>query len=246
MSTENNDTMLATMAGFGDPDSAIKAEVQQFAQIPYVIFAQPKSTDSWNRILAQFPKAREGDPFLLMPQPQPIVELNPFRYYLLAAQQYWAKENTIGKVLWTCFDADAVTSELRQYIDTCIMVELPTEEFIIARCAFKQTKVPAVSQALRTLKIAKEPEWLDMSPEHAQTSQIPDPRFRFISDVRMVDKISAEDRPYVTAEVTIEPTSLKQFRAILEFISAQETIEAMDAIKESYERRINSMKRMSK
>lgn len=242
---EQQETMLAKMmGGFGDADSAVTAEVQQFTTVPYVSFAQPKATEQWNKMRDAFPRLREGQPILQNPQPEPMVELEPFRYFLVAAQQYWAKENSVGKVLYTAFDSREVTSDLREYIDTVIIVQLPEKGLKMARCCFKQTKVPGVNPALNALKAAKTPDWFEISKEHAATASIPDPRFRFVTEVRMVDRETQDDeqRPYVTCESIVEPTSMEEFKELLQYMETEEAQEQKVKVKESFDKRINLMR----
>ncbi len=254
MSEQKNDgqTMLAKMmGGFGDADQAVTAEVTQFATVPYVQFAQPRATDAWAKMVAVFPKLQEGQPILLMPQPNPMIDLDPFRYFLIAAQQYWCRENSVGKVLHTQFDATLVTGDMREYIDTVILVQAPegvNPGLIMARCCFKQTKVPGVNPALNALKIAKKPEWLELSEAHAATASIPDPRFRFVTEVRMVDRVSQdeEQRPYVTCEAMVEPTTTDEFQELLTYMETEEAQKAQATIRESYDKRIFMMKKMIK
>lgn len=136
-------------------------------------------------IRSTIPNIQEGIPFLLMPKPLPPRELNPAKFMLLQAKQYFCETDSIGNPIQTSYEKrDEWDNGGKEYIDTLMLVF--TFDGIVPACSqFRTTKCQAIHAAKDELEACMKPEWAGLSAAHQFACQAPYPYMRFTSTIQM-------------------------------------------------------------
>ncbi len=226
---------------------------RQFSLSPYVVFAEPRSS-SWLGMAAVLPDLEAGDPVLVRQDPEPPLALTPFRFSLIESFPYYAMVDQSGEIQAATLNPDEARANknYRESIEAVVYVFLPCGGVIPARCTFKTVKCGAIHRAKAAIDLAQTTEWARLSPDHALTMRVPDPRLRLTAKVLLQPRTSKrwtdkDGNPqggykYVAADAQIRPASIGDMQAIADLHNDPDTSAALASIRESHDRRVNEVK----
>lgn len=239
----------ANESNFQLPSSIANAEIsvistETFDQIPFVVFAQPKSVDVWAKLVAVNPQVQEGEIYLLRPNPYPPLRLPDFRFTLIHAKQMWAIENPQGKATKISYEDQEKDPAYCEVNETVVLVHL--DAIVPARCVFKRTKADAFRTCMQALATCQKPEWATFSEAHAMTVSIQDPRFRFVTKVGVTKGTGKKTGlPFYAADGTIIPTDMVVFKKICDFFTDPTCDKQLQAVLDSYKWRLGEMDKLT-
>lgn len=219
--------------------SAPPVEMQSRANAPFVHIAQPKSLDFWGKLVQRFPGVKEGNAFLFMPGGDRIIKLDPFRFSLVLAKQFYVRTSPNGR--------DVVEIKLRdpgrpfkERIVTVLAVFTPDGECVPAVCEFRSTKCNCVHTAHNALKEADGPDWAKISPEHALTLQCPKPFMRFFVEATPSPRPPRGDgMPFVLLTGHAKPTGAVEWDAFAKLVTDPRSIERLNTVNNEYDRKVS-------
>lgn len=174
---------------------------------PVVMFAHPASLTFYPRIVAAHPGIATGAPVLIHPNNAPPVKLDPFKYMLIAAKQFFCSVDGQGNPVQCVVEPD--DAHEKEYIDSLILV-FTSDGIIPATCQWRTTKCQAIHGAKDELEfITQNPdEWAKRSAEHQFASQMPHPYARFTCTVQMQGKTAkGSGLPMQLASAIINPAT---------------------------------------
>lgn len=224
-----------------DPNAATQFQVADplYQRTPYVQFISNKSPN-FGLLSVQVRDLQDGDPVLILPEPEKPRKLNPLRFYLLNAFQHFSKVDNTGRIEYSVLNADdakASPDKLAEHVETVILVVEP-DGITPARCTFKTTKVNAAHTALAAVKQAASAEWGGLSADHKATLAIPDPRFRFTTTVNLRRGTGrSSGYAYVAASGAIQPCTAGDARLVAEFSADPAQMKLLNAVIAAWQER---------
>lgn len=212
-----------------------------FGSMPYVIFATPKSERLWPLLVATNIGVQDGDPVLVQPEPMKPIRLSPFRFMLVAANQFYAVYNQDGSLMKTLGDRKPVGSaENEEYgvnVDSVIVVFAEGTAFA-ARCNFKTTKSQPGERASEALRMAGTPEWRKLSPDHHASLAAPKPWMRAVTEVSVIARTSrSSGRKYHQAVGRVGAAKASDWMAVDKMLRDPACKDVMEAVVENYQYR---------
>lgn len=213
---------------------------------PYVTFAHPMSP-LWTKIIAKYPALQEGEQYLV--EGETYTKLNPFKYVLMMAKQYWAKGDKTG------LTAASMTEKqfpFKEQIETVIIVFLP-DRLVPATCGFRSTKCGAVHPMVEALAEAATPAWAEKSPAHKLTLTCEKPFMRFFGTVVLGNQKTSKSsgNPYIPGNVQVSPTTAVEWKQMAEYfvgdsMQVKDFYADLNGIAETFTRRMEDVVTLSK
>jgi hypothetical protein len=220
----------------------------------YVTFASGKAK-SFPRMVQAIPDLAEGDPVLVLPEPMLPVKLSPFRFFFPGyAFQHWTASDEDGAIIATSLadpgrDAAIVDPKTGkdtyygEHIEACLLV-IHGAKLVPARATFKTTKTNGIHAALDALKVAKKPEWADISPAHKATLMAPAPWLRFTVTVTVGPYLSkSTGRTSRVAKGKANPATAADWQMVREFFEGEGNAALTETVQQAWSRRVEEIKR---
>ena len=231
---------LATIPdGFDQVPSIVLPEQ---TRTPYVAFVYERS-NGYSQYLKHFPDLKPGEPVLVHPAPALPQILRPFKYFLLAASQFWAKYDQSGKMLESI---NTKTEGYDETIESVVLVVLD-KELIPAQIRFKTTTCPGIHSAVRALGEADLPSWSEKGPDYKFTLRLPKPWMRFVTEASRITRANRTTGVhYPTLEATSNPTSAANCDKIFNFRDSSEKQALLRDVLSVYEKRVIAAKSKEK
>lgn len=247
LASETNAAVVESNPGAGLPvaflqDTAIEVAAPIFQGTPYVSFVSSRGS-GYVRLSSILPDLEEGSPVLILPQPEKPVLLDPFRYYLVASKYHYSEVDNRGEIVRSTFDRDKAKGDrqLLEHVEAIILVVL-SDRIVPATCTFKTTKLSGIQPAIEAFTTASTPEWGALSAEHKASLIVPDPRFRFVTTVRMRPGTSrSTGNNYIAAQGIVRPTGAADWKAIADWLKDQANRERVTAVKARFSRRLQEV-----
>jgi len=230
----------------GDNGTLIQVGPPAFKASTYVTFASPRKTDQWLKFQTLFPGIQDGAQILVRPEPRPSIKLDPFRFHLIAARQFYAEVADDGVMLRVTWDRPTgqAAAIMKEHIDTMLLV-YTKDGLVPATCRFKTTKCGAVHKASDTLKLAMTPAWASLGEAYAKSLAAPEPWARFTATVTVQARTARmSGRKYIGANSTITPTAEAEWEAIAAFLNAPENVQALADVQDSFAIRLQELQRL--
>lgn len=239
MSTKT-ETALA-VSGFAG--STLPAVDNGPATAPFVVFLSPKSENLWPRASIAIPGVKEAEPILFPAEPRVPIRLAPFQFFLIRAEKYFGVYNDSGHLV-KASPTDPKQAGWTETYETALLVVVG-DELIPARCTFKGAKCKAIKLAVDAAHLAGKPDWPKLSAAHAATIDIPDPRFRFTTMVR-VTKETVKSGPragssYYLASGSVLPIAAEGRKLLLKFPTG-DWAACAGAVNEAFDKRMLDVK----
>jgi hypothetical protein len=115
---------------------------------------------------------------------------------------------------------------------------------VAATCTFKTTKCGAAHAAVREYEDAKTAEWAERSPEHRAALCVPDPRFRFLTTVKLRSQTSRSSGfKYVAAAGSCKPAGVSDWQLLAATLRDEAFRDQSDRVVEAWKRRLDSLGR---
>lgn len=218
----------------------IKVHKPDFEQGTFAMFFDRRSGMS-PRLTAAIRDLQDGDPVLVLPEPELPIRLQPLRFSLFAAFGYFADVDQAGTILSAGHEK---TEKLnREHVEAVVFIYLP-ERLVPARMTFKTTKCQAAHKAIAALKLAAEPGWAKLSPEHGTSMMAPYPWSRFSVSVRTSTRTSRTSGfKYVAADADIRPTGVTEWKLIGDSLKCPGFVQELRVAVKGYDRRLEEVKR---
>lgn len=172
----------------------------------YVVFAQPKAVAQWTDLSARIPGLRDGDQVMVRPDGS-VVRLQPMRYQLISAKQYFVKKNPQGGARESCKDVADAEHKAEEVHAACVV--FLDGEAVPCTATFKTTKCNAVTTLVAAVKAAKDPKWAQQSEAHRVAfSTCVKPFLRVVGTVQTFDVPKPPSGwPYVGAKCIVSPAT---------------------------------------
>ena len=211
-------------------------EVVQRINLPFVHIAQPKSTNFWNKLVAKFgATVQEGNAYLFLPKTDDIINLEPLKFGLLLAKQYWLRTAQNGDILEV---TDKKHHKWGERIVSSIIVYMPDGTIVPAPCEWRRTKCTAIHQMVKNLELAGNPvEWAKKGREYEHTLVAKKPFMRFYgTKICKAGTVKTEDggNNYVFATADIKPTTTVEWESIGKFMSDPESVNRLNEVGEQF------------
>lgn len=224
-------------AAIGDAGAVVMYD-PLFQGSAYVAFISTRSS-SFGKLAVHIPDLGEGDPVLILPEPNKPRKLTPFRFYFLRAFQHFSEVDNGGGLVRSTFDIEEARRDrkLLEHVETVLLV-MDGSEMFAARCTFKTTKVNAIHVAQKTLKMAQTADWGKQGPDYQATLGIHDPRLRFTTTVTLKAGVGrASGLKYVAANGVVKPSTAGDFSVVGKYLQDAKFIQSLDRVVESWEGR---------
>lgn len=233
---------------FSMPDAfeepTVDVTPQSMIAHPYVKFFSRMAKDAGN-VMGAIKNVQEGNPVLYLPDGSMYL-LNPFRFFLLAAKQYWGAQNNQGDDMECSWEkkrgknADGYAWRERVLM---AMVVIVNDSCFPAVCTFKGPKCPCAAKASTTYELAKRPDWGTLSPDHAVTLSIPKAQYRFVTQATFrTDTGKESGNDYVTADGVCTPTTAAEITTLAEhFRDSEEFVNWLNEASESFKERLQQI-----
>jgi hypothetical protein len=206
---------------------------------PYLVFLHPKQS-TYARTLSKFPSASEGEPFVIVPEPDDPVKLDPFKFYLLHAKGYFAQFDNSGyPVAVTESEEEAKQDrKWKDVVESVILCEV-NGGLIATRATFKTTKVKPARLAMDAYKLASTPQWAEKSAEHKASLMIPAPQLRFYTVVKVKPQQTSRSSGnlYQPADGIVRPSGVADWKLLGEWFTAPLNRAKLEACKQSFTNR---------
>src|SRR5579864_1746547 len=225
--------------GYGVVDTPIT--LPEDLGLPYVKFISKSSPDFAKVAGLLGDPHLDGWPVLYRPKMDPI-KLDPMRYFLVRASEYWAQFDQSGNLVGMSRTRpeSVQTPRFDQVIETAILVLVKGDGLVPSQCSFKSTKCPAVYPAIRALVEANDPAWFDKGPDYAFTRKIKEPLWgRFTVTATKVDKANrTTGKPYPTMDARINPITTSELDSLMHFKGDAEAQELLKRVENAYLRKV--------
>ena len=208
--------------------------------VPYIKFLNIKSP-TYAELTALLPGAKEPDPVLVRPVPEPPLLLSPLKLHVMYANQVWAQldENTGDPI-----EVQSVRPEwgsqknLREIIEAVVFA-YSGERVIPARITFKGGLCTGAAAAAKTLKMAAKPDWFSYSDAHKATANISAAFARFTATFTVSQRTArTTGRKYYVSDARILPTTEAEYSLFVQEMSKPESIASLRAVVANYQRRV--------
>ena len=208
--------------------------------VPYITFLNTKSP-RYAELTAALPGAKEPDPVLVRPIPEPPLLMSPLKLHLMYASQFWAElDQDTGDPV----EVQSVRPEwgsqqhLKEIIET-VVIAYHGERVIPARMTFKRAMCVGAAAAAKTLKLAATPEWFAYSDAHAATANIASGFARFTTTFAVTRKTArSTGRAYYQADARIAPTTQAEYAIFVNEMRKTDSLASLRACVDSYKRRV--------
>jgi hypothetical protein len=237
-----NGALACLPQGFGELDTPISTP--EINRVPYIQFVYAKSKN-YGAMLQKIPTLREGEPVLVLPAPANPIKLNPLRYFLLHASEYWGQYNTSGELVAvsrTKPDDPQAKPKWDQVIEAAVLVVLD-DRLVPAQVRFKTTTCPAIYPAILALAEAKTGAWVKKGPEYAFTAKCDKPWARFVTHASRTERTNRErGTVYSCMEAQVHPTNASEFVLLSEFFNTEENVGLLNEVAAAYRKRVEAAK----
>ena len=239
MAKSSNTDLMTIPDGFDQLPSIVLPEQ---TRTPYVAFVYERSS-GYGQYLKQIPDLKPGEPVLVQPSPVLPQVLRPFRYFLLAASQFWAEYDQSGKILES---VDTRTEGFDETIETVVLVVLD-KKLVPAQARFKTTTCPGIYPAIRALGEADLPSWSEKGPDYKFTLRLPKPWMRFITEASRITRPNRTTGVhYPTLEAISNPTSAANCDKIFNFRDSPESQTLLQEVITVFRKRVDAAKSKEK
>jgi hypothetical protein len=185
----------------------------------------------------------EGDPFLS--RGGRLERLIPFRFVYVHATQLWERTNSQYETMGVVESPPERGSKYRQLIESVIIALTPGGP-VAATCGFRTAKCGAILSAMEGVEKAGDEGWIKLSPAHAATGQISEPRFRYTVNVgirrRTVKGGELAGTLYYEASGSISPMSAADWKQVGDYLGSEEGAAALGSGLAAYEGRLSHLK----
>lgn len=214
------------------------------ATAPYVQFVSVKSS-KWGEYLQYHRDLRDGDPILIDGGKNPN-RLQPMRFFLASAQQYWAIVNDENEIVRARFDRPE-DRKYTEFVEAALLV-FDGEGLTPALCTFRGPKTAAVLAATREITECTSVAWSKRSPDHALAIKLAsDPRLRVVTTVSLQSRTSrTSGYKYVVANGTANPASAGDFQLLAAYLKDEGKQKQMTHVLSRYAERVNGVIAKSK
>ena len=236
--SKNQSTAVAVIPdGFGEIGPVTLPEA---SKTPYIQFVSSKSKN-YGEVYSAIKTIREGEPVLIQPEKDPI-KLNPLKYFLLHASEYWGNFNQLGELVSMSYEKPEAVAKgpyFAQVIETAVLVVLE-DRLVPAQCRFKATKCPAVYPAISALAEANTAAWGHKGADYAFTLKIDKPWARFTTTSTRTERTNREKgTTYPTMEKgVINPTSAADLTKLVAFFQDADAVAVLHEVASGYKRRL--------
>ncbi len=236
---------------------AVPASGMQVAQgggggVPYVIFASPKSPN-FADYAAAIPGLQQRDILLSRPPPYPLVKLPTLKIFTISAQQAWVEAEEDGTLISATFDDPKDRdSDLRENIESVLIVFLPDGSLCPARCTFRTSKCAGMKNVRNTYALAagdaeSVAKWAALSPEHRETLEIP-AQFawgRFVTTMTCTGKTGGRGRVYDLTKSRVGPTNKADRGLLGNSLKDAAFCAALQSVNEAFVRRVTELRELA-
>jgi hypothetical protein len=224
-----------------------------WANCPSLVFAYKMSETFWDKLKAANPGLQEGDPCIVFPEPDAPVKLNPLRFSLLRAFQYWAissKKNEHLECSLTQRKGKEDGKSWDEWIESILVIYDNGEAFPCA-ARLKSTKCPPIHLATKILNQLRDTKndgpqkWAAQSPEHAMTMQIPKLWARFTVQCKISASVGKESgNTYHVPVGTVLPATAADLATLQQAFNDPLVQTWLKAADTQFEERIAAVKKL--
>ncbi len=226
-------TALALPGGLGGSVAGI-VPAENPLNLDWVQFYDYRAKNS-AKIKAKVPGVQDADPILIQTNGD-ITKLAPFRFHLLKAFQYWARNDGQGKPLEVRTE-DPKNKDFVETIESVILVHAPGG-VVVATNRAARALTAGMHTVIQELDVCQTPEWLGRSAAHRETSSIGIPAFRFVAELTSFKKTGNSGSVYRLSEATCTPNvNLSEVRAAAEFVQSAEGQAILQKFVDAHENR---------
>lgn len=241
-----NATFLGSLADISQQAGATQLapiEVPDFG-VPYIAFYSTKSSKA-PEIANAIPGISPGQPYLYHPA-RGYVRLSELKFHLLNRALFWVQRDGDNRpIRATTKNPNDVYGPLKENFETLVLVYVDGE-VVPALATFNVAKSQVGRVASKALQEANTPDWLNKSPDHASTSAIPRPEFRFtVSVTSTVKPAKTSGFPTVIARGNVRPTTVGELQVLSRCIDRDDFRSMLKAATSAFESRVSELNRLA-
>lgn len=209
--------------------------------VPYVGFlaTTPNSADKAANIRAACPGIGEGDPYLSMGGT--YRRLDPLKFHLLAAEQFWCERDQTGNTIRTTREKpDSWKSPFKEEVIAALLV-YAGDDVIPALCSFRTTKSGGIHPAVNALRqVVEQPgEWGALSADHQASLALNLPFSRFTTTVSMrKDTAKGSGNPMFLARGSVKPITAGEWKVLKDALESPSIAEAVNGVTVAFKSRV--------
>lgn len=194
--------------------------VATYAQVPYVVFAQPKATDQWTALATRLPGMQDGDQVLVWPEPRLPERLSPMRFTMVCCKQYWVQKLPGGARGPVSVEQKPWKSDWAEEVHAACVVYVQRDgglEAVPASCTFKTVKTRAALSVKLQVEAAAREDWAGLSEVHRMAyAALAKPFLRVVGTVSVQRSTGPTGNPMAKATASVVPASPAEWRALKE------------------------------
>lgn len=223
---------------------------------PYVMFGHPMAKEVWPKVLMRYNDAQEGQQFLMgsfdkgadgkWTHVSTIERLQPFKYSIVTARQYWSRGDNTGAVLETSLTEKPFP--FKEIVEGVILVYLG-DKLIPATCQFRSTKTGGIKPMTAALLEAEDAaKWSAKGEAYKLSLVASKPFMRFYGTVSLGNAKTSKrsGNPYIPASCMVHATTAVEWKMLGEHFSDLSWIEGpVTEVSKAFERRIDEVASMA-
>jgi hypothetical protein len=181
---QSEETAIA-IPNIGGMDS-LDDQGRSFEPVPYVAFVHPLMKP-YAKVMAALPNAEEGDPIVIMPEPDEPKALNPFVFLLVRSWHYFGKFDNQGQLEAAVARKEDKPKGDRKFTDVIetVLILVTDGKLLPVRATFKTTKTNIYFNAKDAIVASQSDTWKDKSEQHRKASTLSQVNLRTIHTVKL-------------------------------------------------------------
>ncbi len=214
----------------------------------YATFITSKSSQ-YAKLSLAIPGLKEPDVVLVRQQGDPI-KLDPFRFMLCTARQFWVDADNAGNIRRAWVEKPPFDKTIKEQVETVIFAHHLGVAYP-CRCTFKSTKSSAAKTAAGIIEVfadaALTAKWVAQGKAYSDAMAAPKPWLRFTTQVSCTQRTSkGEGNIYWAGEGTVIPATPTDWQAVATFLKGDGGFDKLNAITEAYNQRVKQIEAIAK
>lgn len=225
--------------------TAIDVVREESSRLPYVTFIYPTSK-KWGELSVVIRGMKQEDVILVDPDISDSVKLDPFRFSVVNAVQYWADISNDGTMLAASMtNPGRAAKNLKEVVDTVLIVYLADNAELV-KCTFKGPKTPAAHVAIESMNQAASNDWGGLSRDHQASLVMPYAPARTITTCTLQPSTSrSTGNKYALSVGVSKPSGPSEWAMISELFKTEDFDGLFNDLTESIMQRKAEAERLS-